>query len=205
MSTVLTPTAPVRFCIYRLRQSIAETSRFSNDDLVGYINDGYQSACERAAALPAITTLTVPAGLVEANLPTDWARTLRLYQNGAEVNPVAYQDAFTFAAGSYYQYGSVVGVTGAASVSPSTLYMLYARTPAPLGLDDVPEWGGEWNYLLRHYAAYRCMLTASGAESSPLIVQEKSFYDHGVSLLRAATNRSLKAAPSLVRTVLDAV
>jgi hypothetical protein len=204
MSTVLIPTLPVRFCIYRLRQSVAETSRFSDDDLVSFINDGYQSACERAACLPAITTLTVTAGTVETTLPTDWARTLRVYQNGAEVNPVAYQDAFTAAAGSYYQYADKVGLTGEASVSDSTLYMLYARTPTVLTLDGVPEWGGEWNYLLRHYAAWRCMLAASGAQDLPWVVNERSFYDVGVSHLRAATNRSMKAAPALVRTVLDA-
>jgi hypothetical protein len=204
MSTVLIPTLPVRFCIYRLRQSVAETSRFSDADLVGYINDGYQSACERSACLPAITTLTVTAGAVETTLPADWAKTLRVYQHGAEVNPVTYQDAFTTPAGSYYQYADRVGLTGDPSVTDSTLYILYARSPAALTLDGVPEWGAEWNYLLRHYAAWRCMLAAGGAQELRWVVNERSFYDVGVAHLRAATNRSMKAAPSLVRTVLDA-
>jgi hypothetical protein len=87
MSTVLSPTLPVRFCIYRLRQNVAEASRFSDDDLVQFINDGYQSACERSACLPAITTLTVPAGTNEVALPADWARTLHVYQDGASSAP----------------------------------------------------------------------------------------------------------------------
>jgi hypothetical protein len=204
MSTVLSPTAPVRFCIYRLRQSVAETSRFSDDDLVAYINDGYQSACERSACLPAITTLTVAAGNTETALPADWARTLRVYLLGVELNTVSYQDALSTPSGSYYQYAGNVGLTGPTSVTNTTLYMLYARQPAVLGLDSVPEWGGEWNYLLRHYAAWRCMLTASGAQELSWIVNERSFYDVGVAHLRAAVNRSMKSAPALVRTVLDA-
>jgi hypothetical protein len=93
MSTVLSPTLPVRFCIYRLRQNVAEASRFSSDDLVQFINDGYQSACERSACLPAITTLTVPAGSNEVALPADWARTLHVYQDGGELGTVSYQNA----------------------------------------------------------------------------------------------------------------
>jgi hypothetical protein len=204
MSTVLSPTAPVRFAIYRLRQSVAETSRFTDEDLRLFINDGYQSACERTACLPAITTLTVVAGTTEVALPADWARTLHVYQNGHELGTVSYQNALRVPAGSYYQYEGTIGLTGSAPTVDATLYILYARTPAPLGLDDVPEWGGEWNYLLRHYAAWRCMSSASGAQDRPWIVNERAFYDVGVQQLRASTNRSLKAAPRVVRTVAGA-
>jgi hypothetical protein len=199
MSTVLSPTPPVRFCIYRLRQNVAEASRFSSDDLVGFINDGYQSACERSACLPAITTLTVTAGTNEVALPADWARTLHVYQDGRELATVAYQNALRTAAGSYYQYEATIGLTGEPVASDTTLYILYARIPSPLNLDGVPEWGGEWNYLLRHYAAWRCMRAASGAQDLRWIVNERAFYDDGVAHLRAATNRSMKIAPVVLR------
>jgi hypothetical protein len=199
MSTVLSPTLPVRFCIYRLRQNVAEASRFSDADLIQFINDGYQSACERSACLPAITTLTVPAGAVEVALPADWARTLHVYQDGGELGTVSYQDALRVPTGSYYQYEATIGLTGEPSTSDATLYILYARIPSPLTLDGVPEWGGEWNYLLRHYAAWRCMRAASGAQDLRWIVNERAFYDDGVAHLRAATNRSMKVSPVVLR------
>jgi hypothetical protein len=199
VSTVLSPTLPVRFCIYRLRQNVAEASRFSDADLVQFINDGYQSACERSACLPAITTLTIPAGTNEVALPADWARTLHVYQDGAELGVVSYQNALGVPAGSYYQYEATIGLTGEPSASDTTLYVLYARIPSALNLDGVPEWGGEWNYLLRHYAAWRCMRAASGAQDLRWIVNERAFYDDGVAHLRAATNRSMKIAPVVLR------
>ena len=202
--TVLTPTPPVRFCIYRLRQSIAEPSRFSDDDLVGFINDGYLSACERTACLLAITTLTIPAGVTEVALPTDWSRTLRVYVNGVAQTPVPYQDALNGIAGGVYQYAQTLGFTGDANTSDQTAFLFYAQVPPLLGLDDSPLWGPEWNYLLRHYAAWRCMLAASGSEELAMMVNERNQYDIGVDRLRAATNRSLKSAPRLVETLIGA-
>lgn len=202
--TILSPTAPVRFCIYRLRQSVAETSRFSDSDLLGFINDGYLSACERTACLLAVTTLTIPAGATEVALPADWSRTLRVYQHGDPMTPVAYQDAFSADPGGTYQYGSTLGFTGQPNTSTSTAWLLYAQVPTVLGLDDSPLWGAEWNYLLRHYTAWRCMLAASGAEGLAMMIGERNLYDIGVDELRGATNRSLKSAPRLVETLLGA-
>jgi hypothetical protein len=204
MSSVLTPTNPVRFCIYRLRQSIAETSRFADSDLVSFINDGYLSACERTACLLAITTITIPAGTTEVALPADWSRTLRVYVAGESLTPVPYQDALNGVAGGVYQYGTTLGFTGDPNTTDVQAWLFYAQVPTILGLDDTPQWGPEWNYLLRHYAAWRCMLTASGAEDLGMMVNERNLYDIGVDHLRSATNRSLKSAPRLVETVLGA-
>jgi hypothetical protein len=116
-----------------------------------------------------------------------------------ELATVSYQNALRVPAGSYYQYEATIGLTGEPSASDTTLYILYARIPSPLNLDGVPEWGGEWNYLLRHYAAWRCMRAASGAQDLRWIVNERAFYDDGVAHLRAATNRSMKISPVVLR------
>lgn len=203
MATTLTPTPPIRFCINRLRQSIAEASRFSDEDLLDLINEGYRSACERAQALQSVATITFPAGTLEAALPVDWSQTIRVYQAGRPLDPIPYRHASAQLAGTYYQYDGIVGVSIGDPEVETSAVMLYARSPVNLFYDDTPQWGPEWNYLLRHYTAWRCVLAAGGAQTVGKAVRERQLYEAGVRRLRHQNRRGAYAQSSRIRSVLD--
>jgi len=203
MPQILLPTTPVRFCIARLRQSVAESSRFSDDDLLGIINDGYRQACRRAENLETLVTLTITAGSVETALPDDWVVTKRVYQSGVPLDPVDYRRIADDAAGTYYQYARVIGVPATTADSDTTLLLLYAREPDTLDYDDTPEWGAEWNYLLRHYAAWRCILASGGEQTIRKAVQQRTQFENAVRKLRQSTRKGKRGGQQRARTTME--
>lgn len=186
MPTTLTPTPPVRFALYRLRQAVAESSRFQDEELLAILNEGYRSACQRSQCLQAVVTLTFDPGLFEIALPDDWSSTLRVYVGGVALEPAPYRHSTMTLPGTYYQIEGKIGLNPADADPDAGVdaVFFYARTPDDLGYDDTPEWGPEWNYLLRHYAAWRCILASGGAQTIGKAVQERRLFENGVRQLR---------------------
>lgn len=164
MPTVLTATPPVRFTIARLRQAVAETSRFTDEDLRGYINEGYKQACERADFLQSIATLTIAPGTQEATLPADWFRTLDAFDAGVRLEAAPIAHSGLGLRNTYFQHGRTFGM-GLAPANGAAVTLLYVQTPADLGYDDFPLWGREHDPILRSYAAWRCVLASGGAQA----------------------------------------
>jgi hypothetical protein len=132
----------------RLRQAVAEESRFSDEELLELINSGYQQACRRAQALPTVAVVTVPAGLVTAPLPNDHAVTLGVFSAGREYTAIPVEHSTRGYRSTYFEYGTTIGVGLGNADTDTNLVLLYARVPVALGMDDNPEWGREWDWLL---------------------------------------------------------
>jgi len=200
MASILDPTPPIRFQIARLRQAVASDARFTDADLLGLLNDGYRSACERSECLETIVTIVFDPDATEAPLPSDHVRTIRVYQAGAKLEPIPYQHSAELIAGTYYQYQGVIGLSVLGDPSgTATIAMLYARTPVALGYDDTPEWGREWDYILRHYAAWQCILASGGAQTIRKAVAERVAYEDGIRRLRHQAQRRWGSGLSRVR------
>lgn len=198
MASVLTPTPPVRFQIMRLRQAVASDSRFTDDDLLTLINEGYRSACQRAECLVAIAQLDFTADAPEQQLPGDHVRTIRVYQTGKKLEPISYAHSSMMLRGTYYQYQGTIGLSLADDTS---VLMFYARSPIPLGLDDTPEWGREWDHLLRHYAAWRCILASGGAQTIRKAMGERAAFEDGVRRLRQQSRSAWSGGVTRLRHV----
>lgn len=201
MASVLVPTVPVRFQIVRLRQAVAAESRFTDDELLVLLNEGYRSACQRSECLQTITSLVFDPDATEADLPSDHVRTIRVYQAGKKLEPISYAHASARLRGTYYQYQGVIGVGIGDASGLTTLTMLYARTPDPLGYDDYPEWGREWDYLLRHYVAWRCVLASGGAQTLRKAVAERIAFENGVRNLRRQSRQGWSSGVTRLRHV----
>lgn len=201
MPVVLTPTPPVRFTIARLRQSIAETSRFTDEELRTYINDGYRMACERSRILQAIGTVTIAAGANTGPLPADWFRTLAAFAGGVELEPAPLTTSTLQLRNTYFQHGTTFGL-GLAPEEGATVTILYVQVPVDLGFDDTPRWGREHDPILRSYAAWRCVKASGGAQTVRKARMLRDEFDAGVRDLR----RTTVAAPAGAhrkRSVLD--
>jgi hypothetical protein len=199
-STTLIPTAPLRFQLLRLRQAVASDSRFTDQELLDLLNEGYVSACQRAECLLSMVTLTFTAASNEVPLPLDHVRTVRVYQAGKKLEPISYQHSSQRLRGTYYQYEDVIGLSIGGDTS---VLMLYARSPIRLGFDDVPEWGREWDHLLRHYVAWRCIIASGGAQTLRKALAERSAFDNGVRLLRHQSRRGWTSGVSRIRHVAE--
>lgn len=186
---ILTPTAPVRFCISRLRQAVAEEARFADSELLDFINEGYRSACERSRCLRSYASFSFDPGVQEAALPADHSETIRVYQNGQRLELVPFDHATRQIAGTYYQYDGTLGLSTIDQDATQTVVLYYAQVPTLLDYDATPQWGTEWNYLLRHYAAWRCVLAAGGAQTIKKAVAERVAFDTGVRMLARENRR----------------
>jgi hypothetical protein len=180
--STLTPTPPVRFCIARLRPRWAETSRFSDAELLELVNDGYRSACEQSELLETLDIITTTAGVQSYPLPADWGRTIAVYQAGFPLVREPLRDLPSNLGGTFDDYDGNLTL-GEAPAEAGSLYLLYSRVPALLGLDDTPEWGGEWDYLLRHYVAWQATIQSGGAQSIATALAERANFDAGVQAL----------------------
>jgi hypothetical protein len=203
MPVILTPTPRVRFTIMRLRQSVAEPSRFEDQDLLDLINEGYRSACQRSSCLQAVTTLIVPAGFNETELPFDWARTIKVYQAGRALDVVPWRHTTRSLPGTYYQYEGFVGLGATTTDADTSVVLYYARIPTPLDFNDDPEWGPEWDHLLRHYAAWRCTLAAGGAQTVKTASLERARFELGVQLLRVENKKGYRGGNQRLRVVTE--
>jgi len=185
--TILAPTTPVRFTIARLRQAVAEESRFSEQDLIGFINAGYTQACTRSGLLQTIGTVEIAAGQQTGAYPSDWYRTLGVFYAGVELEPNPMADSGHGFRNTYFQYGKTLGLGLGSPDTDTTVAILYVRTPDPLGLDDFPEWGREHDPILRSFAAWRCLLAAGGAQTIRKAQALRQEFDDGVRRLRRTT------------------
>lgn len=197
-SVTLTPTPPLRFQIVRLRQAVASDARFTDQELLDLLNEGYVSACQRSECLLSLVTLTFMAASNEVLLPLDHVRTIRLYQAGNKLEPISYQHSSQMLRGTYYQYEGTIGLSIGGD---TTALMLYARSPIRLGIDDTPEWGREWDHILRHYAAWRCILASGGAQTIRKAMSERSAFDNAVRLLRQQSRRGWTSGVSRLRHI----
>jgi len=191
---VLTPTAPVRFTISRLRQSIAEESRFSDEDLLALINDGYRQAVGRAQALPTITTVLIAAGDTEGALPSDWDATIGVFAAGVQYEAIPLEHSTRGLRNTFWQLGNSIFVGLGDQDATTVLTLLYSRRPDDLGYDDVPEWGREWDPLLYSYAAWRCVLAAGGAQTIRKAQARRAEFDLGLRNLRRQVTIGVGAA-----------
>lgn len=198
MPTVLTPTNPIRFVIARLRQSIAEESRFTDQDLLDLINAGYRSACARAQALPTVATVVFPAGAQTAALPLDWGETLGVFMAGRELDIIPLEHSTRGYRNTYFQVGRTLGL-GLAEPGGATATVLYARVPLPLAYDDFPAWGREHDELLRFYAAWRCVLASGGAQTIRKAQALRQQFDIGVRDLRRQATLGLGSSAGAQR------
>lgn len=199
MSTTLAPTPPVRFLLNRLKQSFADPTLFSDADLLGFINDGYNALVEQSRYLRVLTTISLIDGQQEYSLPALCCEVLRIYISGERQVPVPLDVAATGIDGPYYyEYKRVIGFTNAPT--DGTAYLLYASRPTPLTLDATPIIPPEYYHLLRHYAAWRCILLQRGAEGvekpymgTPRAQMQRAIFDQGIHQLRSET--ILESAP----------
>lgn len=185
----------------RLRQAVASDSRFTDDELLALLNEGYLSACQRSECLVKMATLPFTAvGGNEVALPADHVRTIRVYQAGRKLEPISYQHSSMMLRGTYYQYEDIIGL----SISGDTsVLMLYARSPDRLGFDEIPEWGREWDYLLRHYTAWRCILASGGAQTIRKGIAERTAYENGIRLLRHQSRRGWSSGVTRLKNVVE--
>ena len=202
--SILDPSPPIRFCLNRLRQSVASDARFTDDELLVMVNQGYRSACEQSHCLQNVITITFPAGESEAVLPASHVHTIGVYQAGAKLTPIPYSQSLLAKPETYYQYEGTIGLSRISEAGDQIL-MLYARSPQPLGFDDVPEWGAEWNYLLRHYAAWQCVLASGGAQTIRKAVGEMAAFQRGVQALHEQSSQSWSYGLSRLRHVSERI
>lgn len=204
MSVTLNPTPPVRWILARLKQSFADPTLFSDVDLLNFINDGYGALVEQARYLHVLTTIDLVSGQQEYDLPPLCCEVDRLYLSGIRQIPVPLDKAATGLDGNYYyQYKRKIGFTNAPT--GGTAYLLYASLPTPLTLDSTPIIPPEYYHLLRHYAAWRCILLQRGAEGvellymgAPRAQMQRMIFDQGIHQLRAET--ILESAPRRLMT-----
>ena len=187
MST-LTPRDPLAFHVYRLRQSIAGSvndSKYSDAALVGFLNEAYRSACERAEILRAATTIPIVDGQSVYPLDATIQRVLEVYAAGQLLSPIPPQLAAGAGYGHYYQITGNLILTSQPS-GDGSLIVYHLQTPATLSITSTPDprFGPEWYYLLHHYAAWKILTLIGGARYIRKAVWHRNQFDAGVRLLR---------------------
>lgn len=181
----LTPTAPIQHIVNRLRGALADSAQFSDDQLVAFINDGYQAAAERSRCIR--TTVTVPLVVAQQEyaLPDDWVSTLGVYVGGQRWTPLSTRIVPRRDSGNYYySFGSILGLVTTPNLAGSLL-LYYAQEPTPLAITDTPDpqFPPERYYILRHYAAWQCYLNGYGAEALPRAMAQRTAWEVGVAQL----------------------
>lgn len=206
MTITLTPTLPIRFTLARLKQSFADPTLFSDADLLAFINEGYVTLVEQSRYLKIVQTISLIDGQQEYTLPPLCCEVLRVYIAGEEQIPIALDVAQTDLGGNYYyQLDRAIGFTQVPTGTEGTAVMWYASRPTPLGLDSIPIIPPEFYYLLRHYAAWRCILLQRGAEGvlkpylgSPRAQMQRAIFDAGIHALRS--EQVIEVAPRRLAT-----
>lgn len=194
----------MQWLLARLRTRIFTESPYDDTAILGILNDGYQSACERSMVLRSWTTLALGAGLSTVNLPADWAATIGVYRDSAQMEylPVWEEPGRTGA--FYFDTATRTLAFGDAGASPggTSVILHYARTPTRLGLTDTPEpaFGREWWYMLRHYAAWRLYLYQGGAQDLAAAQYERQSFETAVEGLRRSANADASGVARL-RTI----
>lgn len=181
----------MQWLLRRLRNCRFAQSPYSDADVLGMLNDGYRSACERSLLLRAYTPLPVGAGVQTLALPSDWAATIGVYRAGVqlEYEPMWETPGLT---GAYYGDPATrsLYLADAGAGGTDTVFLHYARSPLALALTDTPEpaFGREWWWLPYHYAAWRLYLGQGGAQDLGAAAFERQMFDGGVASLRLAAN-----------------
>lgn len=182
----MTPTAPMAYLLGRLRDSIADPALFDDPTVTRFLSDGYIAACERSRCLRAWVSQPLTANFQEYALPSDWVETMGVYMNGEPMDELSTRIAPRADAGNfYYSYGGVIGLVTTPTVSGGSYILHYARRPAALGAAGTPErqFGPEWYWLLRAYAAWHIYRLGYGEEYVGEANRQRVLFDTGVAML----------------------
>lgn len=196
----LAPRAPLDFLRERLRLVAVEEALVSDRDLLDLLSDGYQRACERAAALRALATIPVTGR--EVSVPGDFFSPIRIADEQGILDGLDHHLAAITDERGYVLRARTILLTR--PTIGSTLQLAYVRTPPRFAAWlDVPElpFGAEHSYLLAHYARWRVWEMSRGAAGIGWAQWERSRFERGVEKLRAQVAGADAAEPQRITSI----
>lgn len=187
-----------------LNDSSSDTGRqrFSDTQLLQFLNDGQREANVFSWVLRSSYTLTLTGGTTEYALPTDFLTTWRATLNGSKLDQTSFNQLDAESTGwqvaralrptKYYVYlasTSVIGFFPAPTTSTGTVAVYYIQQPLEITSLSSSPWNG-WLILspyhsgLIYYVAYRGYMTLLNDKVAMTYFNEWTLY---VNSLKEAT------------------
>jgi hypothetical protein len=187
--SVITPQPILMHLRDRLRANYVDSSLYDDGDLLSLLSDAYIEACERAAVLEQLATITVtPLTATEYALPADHSQTQLVYLDGVALDQASLQASIgPITADAYYEYATTIGFTLVNTTDARTARLLYCARPAAFATwaDDLdPRFPIEFADMLVHHVRWRVQMLSGGAERIGQALGDRDVFQTRVGELR---------------------